>query len=81
MVSYKRTCSSKSFLNCRLTTTRLLIEWFLIKKHVVRLFDASTHVFVTRRNFMMSLGSYCLQFSHYFPGEIMQNCYQMNWYS
>ena len=32
MVSYKKTCSSKSFLNFRLSSTRLLIKWFLIKK-------------------------------------------------
>ena len=32
MVSYKRkTCSSKSFLNFRLSSIRLLIKWFLIK--------------------------------------------------
>ena len=28
----KKTCSSKSFLNFRLSSTRLLIKWFLIKK-------------------------------------------------
>ena len=35
MVSYKGTCSSKSFLNFRLSSTRLLIKWFLIKERVV----------------------------------------------
>ena len=32
MVSYKRTCSSKSLLNFRLSSTRLLIKWFLKKR-------------------------------------------------
>ena len=31
-VSWPFPCSSKSFLNCRLTSTRLLIKWFLIKR-------------------------------------------------
>ena len=35
MVSYKKAFSSKSFLNFRLSSTRLLIKWFLIKKHSV----------------------------------------------
>ena len=34
VVSYKKTCSSKSFLSVRLSSTRLLIKWFLIKKNV-----------------------------------------------
>ena len=32
MVSYKRMSSSKSFLNFRLSSARLLIKWFLIKR-------------------------------------------------
>ena len=32
MVSYKKKCSSKSFLNFRLSGTRLLIKWFPIKE-------------------------------------------------
>ena len=31
MVFYKKTCSSKSFLNFRLSSSRMLIKWFLIK--------------------------------------------------
>ena len=29
-------CSSKSFLNFKLSSTRLLINWFLIKKHLFK---------------------------------------------
>ena len=35
VVSYKKTCSSKGFLNFRLSSARLLLKWFLIKKRVV----------------------------------------------
>ena len=35
VVSYKRTCSSKRFLNFRLSSARLLIKWFLIEERVV----------------------------------------------
>ena len=34
MVSYKRMCSSESVLNFWLSSTRLYIQWFLIKKRV-----------------------------------------------
>ena len=35
MISYKKTCTSKSFLNFRLFSTRLLIKWFPVKERVV----------------------------------------------
>ena len=42
VVSYKKPCSSKSFLNFRLSSTKLVLNWFLIIKRVVVLAE-TTH--------------------------------------